>query len=245
MELLANLVKSGLSEKEAKTYLTCLELGDASASEIAHKGNLPRTLTYDLLQRLIELGLASYVIKKNKKYFRAAEPYELLRQCKEREEAVAYVMPQLETLFTTKGMKKPKTQVFEGKEGMKAVMNDILRSNAKEFLAYGSSRSSFEVLPAFMDEWHRERIRRRITMRVIYNNTPEARRKIKERHESLRYTAYKFMPIRLESPTATIIYATKVVLQSWTKEPFAVMIENEEMAENQKRYFKELWKIGL
>ena len=55
---------------------------------------------------------------------------------------------------------------------------------------------------------------------------------------------YKFMPIELESPTATIIYGGKVILQSWTKNPFAVLIEDAQMAENQKRYFEELWKIA-
>ncbi len=72
----------------------------------------------------------------------------------------------------------------------------------------------------------------------------EAREKIKHKPTSLRYVTYKFMPITLESPTATIIYAGKVVLQSWTKNPFAVLIEDEQMAENQKRYFEELWKIA-
>lgn len=52
------------------------------------------------------------------------------------------------------------------------------------------------------------------------------------------------MPIKAHSPTATIIYDHKVVLQSWSKDPFAVMIENEEMAANQRRYFEELWKIA-
>ena len=52
------------------------------------------------------------------------------------------------------------------------------------------------------------------------------------------------MPIELGSPTATVIYSNKVILQSWTKEPFAVMIVSSDLAENQKRYFKELWKIA-
>lgn len=62
--------------------------------------------------------------------------------------------------------------------------------------------------------------------------------------KSLKYTKFALIPIELESPTATVIYGDKVVFQSWTKEPFAVMIKSEEMAENQKRYFKQLWKIS-
>jgi len=243
--MIGNLTKFGLSEKEAKVYLACLELGDSTASEIALKSNLPRTLIYDLLERLIDLGLISYSIRDNKKFFRASDPKELLRILHEKEEAVTKALPELKKLQKVRGFKRPKVEVYEGKEGMKAVMNDILRSGVKEFLAYGSSRSSFEVIPAFMEEWHKERIKRKIVMKILYNNTTEAREKVKRKVESLKYTKYKFMPINLESPTATIIYAHKVVLQSWTKEPFAVMVENEEMAENQCRYFTELWKIGI
>ena len=244
MMLLESLNKFGLSEKESRTYLACLELGDSVASEIALKSGLPRTLVYDILERLIDLGLMSYAIKSNRKYFRAAEPKELVRICKEKEKAVKDILPQLEELHIIKGVKRPIVEVYEGKEGMKTVMNDIIRSRAKEFLAYGSSRSSFEIIPAFMEEWHKERIKRKMVMRILYNNTGEAREKVKERTSSLKLAKYRFMPITLESPTATLIYNNKVVLQSWTKEPFAVMIENEEMAKNQKRYFEEMWKVA-
>ena len=243
-DMIDKLLKFGLAEKEAKVYLACLELGDSVASDIALKSNLPRTLVYDILERLIDLGLVSYSIKTNKKVFRAADPEEFLRIVREKEEAINEALPELKRLQKMKGVKRPKVEVYEGKEGMKTVMNDILRSGAKEFLAYGSSRSSFEIIPAFMEEWHKERINRKVVMRILYNDTTEAREKVRTRKTSLKFTEYKFMPIKLESPTATVIYGNKVVLQSWTKEPFAVMIEDEEMAENQKRYFEEMWKIG-
>ncbi|MBU0461646.1 MAG: hypothetical protein KJ574_03600, partial [Nanoarchaeota archaeon] len=211
---------------------------------IALKSDLPRTLVYDILERLIDFGLISYCITQNKKHFTAANPQELLRILKDKETAVRSALPQLDTLYSTKGVKRPKVQIYEGNEGMKNVMDDILRSGVKIFIAYGSSRSSFEVIPAFMEEWHNERIKKKVIMRILYNNTREAREKLKSRTTSLAYTQHKFMPIQLESPTATLIYSNKVVLQSWTKEPFAVMIESEDMARNQKEYFEELWKIA-
>ena len=152
MEVLHSLKKFGLSEKEGKVYLSCLELGETTASDIAIKSNLPRTLVYDILERLIDLGLVSYNIKTNKKHFISAEPQELLRILKEKEESIKEVLPNLEELQKLKGVKRPKVEIYEGKEGMKTVMNNILRSKVTEFRAYGSSRSSFEVIPAFMDE---------------------------------------------------------------------------------------------
>ena len=239
-----SLEKFGLSEKEARVYLASLELGESTATDISIKSDIPRTLVYDILERLIGAGLVSYSIKANKKHFSASDPEEFKRILKEKERAVSSIMGDLKELQKIKGKKRPKVEIYEGREGMKTVMNNILRSKVREFRAYGSSRSSFEIIPAFMNEWHKQRIKQKITMKILYNNTKEAREKVKKRPESLKYTKYKFMPIELESPTATLIYANKVVLQSWTKDPFAVLIEDKQMAENQKRYFEELWKIA-
>ena len=228
-ELTENLKKFGLSEKEAKVYLASLELGDSTATDISIKSSLPRTLVYDILERLIEQGLISYSIKNNKKYFLAVHPKELLNILREKETTISSVMPELEEIY---------------KKEMKTVMNDILRSELKEFLAYGSSRSSYKVIPSFMNDWHKKRIKQKVVMKIIYNNTKQAKSMVKNFKSTLDYTKYKFMPIELESPTATIIYGDKVILQSWTKEPFAVMIKSKEMAENQRRYFEELWKIA-
>ena len=73
-----------------------------------------------------------------------------------------------------------------------------------------------------MEEWHKERIKKKVVMKILYNNTKEAREKVKKKQESMKLTNYKFMSIDLQSPTSTLIYSNKVVLQNWTKEPFAV-----------------------
>ncbi|MCA9487870.1 MAG: hypothetical protein KC516_02820 [Nanoarchaeota archaeon] len=243
MELVNNLVKFGMSEKEAKTYLACLEIGESLAGDISLKSKLPRTLTYDLLERLIQIGLISYVKKENKKYFSAVEPRELIRILAEKERSIKEVLPELEKLNKFPGILKPKVEVFEGKEGMKAVMENILRSGEKEFFGYGSSRSSFEIIPGFMEGWHKRRIKQNMVMNAIYNSTKDTLNKLKNL-SSLKLSNFKVSSIKLESPTATVIYGDFVVLQSWTKEPFSVVIKNREMAENQKEYFKKLWKIS-
>ena len=244
MEYIKQLRKFGLSEKEAKVYLSALELGNCLASDISLKSKLPRTLVYDLLERLINLGLVSYSIKGNKKHFLASNPKELIRIIKGKEKAISEILPSLEQLQKIKGTNRPKVQIYEGIEGMKTVMNNILSSGVKIFYGYGSSRSSYGIIPAFMNEWHKERVKKKIIMKVIYNNTLETRSRIKTASKTLKQAEFKLMPIELESPTATVIYGNKVVLQSWTKDPFAVEVESEMMSNNQKKYFEELWKIA-
>jgi len=243
MEYIENLEKFGLSRKESQVYLACLELGDCSASDIALKSDLPRTLVYDILERLINMGLISYSIKGNKKHFMASDPKELVRIAREKERAVSSILSGLQTLQKIKGSKRPRVEIYEGADGMKATMNEMLKEG-KDIYGYGSSRSSYTIIPAFMDDWHKERIKKKITMNLIYNNTPQTKERIKSSPKSLGFINFKLMPIEIESPTATVICGNKVFLQSWTKEPFAVVIESQEMADNQKKYFDALWKLA-
>jgi sugar-specific transcriptional regulator TrmB len=244
MEIIDALKKFGLSEKESQVYLANLELGSSTAGDISIKSNLPRTLVYDILERLIKLGLISYSKKLGKKFFTSSEPKEFFRILTEKEEAMKIILPRLEELNKSPGVKRPQVEIYEGIEGMKTMMGEILNADIREFYGYGSSRSSYELIPAFMDEWHKERIKKKIIMNVLYNNTRQTKEKLKNLPKTLKYMFFKLMPIELESPTAIVIYSDKVVLQSWTKEPFAVVIESEQMAANQVRYFKELWKIA-
>ena len=243
-EIINALTKFGLSEKEAKVYLMCLRLGEATAYEIAIKTKLPRTLVYDLLERLINLTLVSVTIKEYKKYFSATEPKRLIEILEEKENSIKNIFLQLNAMKNSKLVKKPIVNVYEGKEGIKAVLNDILNSNVKEFLRYGGARASFDVIPFFIEQWTKKRIKKRIKARYIYDDTKEARKKVKKSKNLLKLVDYKFLPVELESPTAILIYSNKVVLSSWTKELFAVMIESKELAENQKRYFEKLWRIS-
>ena len=244
MDAIASLQRFGLSEKEAKTYLACLELGETGAGDISIKNGLPRTLVYDILERLIDLGLASYSIKNNKKYFKTAEPKELLRILKEKELAIEEALPNLEALNKKQGVKRPRVETYEGIEGMKTVLNKSLNSNAKEFTVLGASRLGTFAMPGFMEEWHRERIKKKIFMRIIFDNKKEIKENVLKNINLLKYSEYRFMPINLESAGGTLIYGNKVILRSWTKEPFSIVIESEEMANNQRKYFEELWKIA-
>ncbi|MFW9879858.1 MAG: TrmB family transcriptional regulator [Candidatus Thorarchaeota archaeon] len=245
MESLKALQTFGLSEKEAKVYLASLELGTATASDISIKSNLPRTLVYDLLERLIELGLVTYVIKNHKKYFSAVNPKELSEILEEKQNIIKEALPNLESLYKSPGIKRPLVEVYEGKEGLKTLMNDLLKLGIKELLAYGSSRSFFEVDPFFIEHWHKERILKKIKIRVMYNETEQTKERLKKHKESLGLTKYKFLPIKVESPTPTLIYENKLVfLHLVKKEPFAVLIDNEQMANNYRKYFEELWKIA-
>ncbi len=244
MEIIEALRKFGLAEKEAKVYLSLLGLGEALASEIAAKTNIPRQLIYDLFERLIELGLVSFVIKDNKKYFKAAPPEQLTSILKEKENTIQEVMPELKKIQAFEEHKKPKIEVYEGIEGMKTILNDVLRTESKELIVYGSSKSSFEVIPIFMENWHSRRIKQKLKVRIIYNETEETKQRVKEFKHTLKFMKVKYLPVEVLTPTATLIYGNKIALTVWLKnEPYATLIESKELKEVYKVYFEAIWKI--
>ena len=53
----------GLTDNEIRIYIELLKQGEALASELANRTKVNRTLTYQILNKLIEWGLISYVIK--------------------------------------------------------------------------------------------------------------------------------------------------------------------------------------
>ena len=66
MEIQEILKEIVLSDKEAKVYLSVLELGESTVLPISKKSEYKRTYCYDILSDLVEKNLVSYVVKKGK-----------------------------------------------------------------------------------------------------------------------------------------------------------------------------------
>ena len=72
----------GLSVNEARVYEALLELGESSVQDISLKSKVHRRNVYDSINKLIEKGLASEVIIKSQKNFKATHPRRLLELLK-------------------------------------------------------------------------------------------------------------------------------------------------------------------
>lgn len=128
------LQRIGLSEKEAAVYLALLELGSDTVQNIAKKSSVNRATTYVILDSLRKKGVVSTVDKGKKTYFTAESPEELVRvlhlkeaEIKERERELHTLLPQLKAIYN-RAENKPVVRFYEGKEAIKAMHNEFLRS---------------------------------------------------------------------------------------------------------------------
>ena len=237
------LKEIGLTDNEITIYLELLKLGEALASDLADRTGVNRTLTYQILNNLLKRGLISYVIKNNTKYFKAGTPSKLLDFLKEKELNIQKLIPELLKLKKP-GEKKHSVELYEGKEGLKTILNDVIRTKPKDFVDMTSGMTVI-VLPRYwMDQWHNERVKIIPKSRFLYNHTEIGIKRSKELSKYLK-TEVRLLPKGFESPSHIFTYADKVAIALWEKEfPFAILIKSKEIAKRFKEFFEWFWKLA-
>jgi len=237
------LTEIGLTDRESEVYVALTELGSSSATQIIRKTGFHRAVIYDLLERLIEKGLVGYVSKGRKKFFESTNPEKLLEIVKEKENKIKSILPQLIELSSFK--EHLDVKIYKGKEGIKTIFENILIDSPSEWLSLGSSGETYEMLSAFLEDFHKRRIKKKINARglLIDNSKSKERGRILSK---LNYTQIRYLPKTFVTPTVMHIYNDKTALYSVTEEkiPFIILIENKQLTQSFKEYFEWLWKMS-
>ncbi len=228
----------GLTDKEIKVYLALLSLGSALVQDIAAKAGTYRTYTYEILKSLQQKGLVGAVIKSGKQYFEAVEPEKLIDILKEKQEQIKTVMPELREVYKS-SVSKPNIQIYIGKEGLKNILDDLVRTK-KEILAYGSTERQIELLEFYFPNFIKRRIEAGIRTKVLSEESSVSRKLKKKDRKELR--TIRFFPKGINLPTTTNIYGNKVAILSLKNDIFGVIIESEAIANTQRIIFSMLWQ---
>ncbi|MCX8159156.1 MAG: hypothetical protein N3D20_02590 [Candidatus Pacearchaeota archaeon] len=235
MEIHEVLEEIGLSEYETKVYLALLEIGPSLAGKISRKTGVHRRNVYDICDRLIRKGLVGYIIKNNRRVFEAVNPERFLDRLKEREEKFKEALPKLK-MFYEKTKEKQETNFYSGKNGLRVVFEEQLEEENKEILILGASRKAFDVLPFYFEWYDKRRREKRIRARIIASESLGKKVPLAE---------IRYIPEKYANPLAINIYKGKVALIFWKKEnPFAVVINEKEVADSYRNYFELVWRIA-
>ncbi|MFH1316879.1 MAG: helix-turn-helix domain-containing protein [Candidatus Woesearchaeota archaeon] len=239
------LENAGLAGNEVKIYLDLLGLGSALAGEITKKSSINRTNVYDALERLIEKGLVSYVIKANRKYFEAAEPTRITKFLSEKQEEleqkkklVNSILPELKAKrMLSKGPQE--ATIFKGRKGIKSVAEDVIKTK-KELLVFGAEGKFVSLFTHYARQWHLKRKENRIQLKILFN---EKIRKKKSK-DKFPICQMRFCSNMQETPATTWIYGDKVAIMVWGEQPIATLIRSKEVAKSYKVNFDFLWELA-
>lgn len=242
------LQQLGLSEKEAKVYSASLELGPTSVIEISKRASLKRPTTYYAIEELIRKGLMSFFEKGKKRYFSAESPERLLsliiaqkRKVAALEEELQKVLPGLNNIFDLAG-ERPKVRFFEGKEGIKAIQEDILKSKFKSIEEFVPLDEAYKIFPpSFKD--HRQKlaqITKNIPRRTIYISQKGAFLPQKGRKIERRFIPPQKFPFSIE----LTIYGNKTAIVAYRGKLIGTVIESQEIADSLRIFFNLAWKAA-
>ena len=143
-EYVGYLTNLGLTDKEAAVYMALLLDGADTAENISKAANLNRSTTYVQITSLTEKGLVSTFKKGKKTYFAAESPNNINRILEKKSNQLAHMkteasllIPRLFSVFSNSGS-RPSVRMFEGKEGLMSMRNDILNQKTKEIFIISS-----------------------------------------------------------------------------------------------------------
>lgn len=242
------LKKLGLSDKEAKIYLTSLQRGPETAPTLAKQAEIVRPTTYVVIDGLVKKGLMSSVTKGNKIYYTAESPEHLLsllriqkQELEEKEREFKRFLPELNSLANLSG-EKPKVRVFEGKEGLKSIRELVFKTKVSEIYGFVPVDDLFALFSEkeHTEEISKRRAERKIKSQVFYtsNKKESLSDSDKDFLRDSKYVNNKVFPIK----AGVDIYGDKVGIYTFKNEIFGILIENKDIAETMKSIFKMLWK---
>ena len=239
------LVELGFNQKDAKVYLALLELGPATATQIARKAKINRTTSYDILDSLVGDGLVNLIGETKIQKYAAESPEKVIKfledkilKTREQLSLAQSLLPQLLSLYNVK--EKPKVKFYDGTEGMQEAFEDTLSADG-EILAYAVGEEIFKAMTEkYVRGYFKRRVLKNIRVRVIAPDTPGSRavavNDAAELRTSLLVPSDKFyFSIEMN------IYNNKIIIASW-KEKFAIIIEREEIAGAQRKIFELAWQ---
>ncbi|MBI5152302.1 hypothetical protein HZA39_02110 [Candidatus Peregrinibacteria bacterium] len=240
--MLQDLIKIGLSDKEAKVYLALMELGPSTVTEISKKARVTRTNGYHLLNSLITKGLISSNEEKSKMIFAAEDPERLLSmletQLKQIESNIQHakkILPEFKAIYKNPAGKL-KVKFYEGVEGVISAYEDTLTSKST-ILAFCSVEYGHSFMPGYIPEYYGRRAGRGIHLDSIVAYTKESFRTKELDEKHLRES--KIVPLKYQISIEINIYDDKVAIMS-LKEKFAAIIESKDVAEA----FRHLYELA-
>jgi sugar-specific transcriptional regulator TrmB len=240
----------GLTQGEIKVYLSLLKTGSTSTGPLTDDSGVSRSKIYNVLERLMQKGLVSFILKNKIKYFQAAEPSKIKEYLEKKEnefkknkEEVEKLMPQLE-LQQKMGKSVKEAQIYKGLKGIQTVHEHIYQrlKRGEEYFYYG--------IPAYQDEsyhtyWHNAHLRRMklgLKVKLLYNEGTDP--SILKHRNSQKGCDARYMPIPISTPAWIAGYKDITAIGLPSDEGLVIEIQNQKVADSFKEYFEAFWKLS-
>jgi len=240
------LEEIGLTKSEIKVYMALLELGSSATGKIVDKSKASSSKIYEILDKLMQKGLVSFIVKGGVKYFEAAPPERIMDYMKEKEEQfdrqkeeMKKMLPELE-LKQKLAQYKSEATIFKGIKGGETAFRYMINHMKKDdewvgFVVAFANQKYFDLLTK-LHEWRSKKgLKARIIMAEKYREEGLKR-------ERLPFTHVRYVPEELQTPAIVNVAGNITLLNIMSEEVTVFMIENKDVADSFRNQFEKLWE---
>lgn len=242
--LINTLQNYWFSEKEARVYLTCLELGTAITSSIARHSGEKRTTVYALLKDLKIKWIAQELTKNWVKYYSVISPKQLFENQQRKLQKLEENMPEL-LAISNSFWNKAKVFFYDGFDRVKELFNEIIEewnSTSEPFLSFVWTQNMDPKFEDFFENtFIKYRVKQKATTRAIVADTNS---------KYSRYHLEKQDAIIVDDPifnmwNEIVLWWNKVGILSYnTDEIYWLIIESKILSSGLKSMFNLIWKYN-
>jgi len=235
------LKKIGLTESQSKAYIALVKYGSLKANELAEKIEETRTNSYMILDRLVELGLATKDESAKVMKYMPTNPTSLERLIENKrkdvlttEKQVRDTMPQLLSYYYTY-QNQPGVRFFQGEEGIMQMYEDQRRTSKDIYFI--SSQAAFNLLGDKLYKHIEQRAKLGIKS---FGIEPAEEKNIDDGQENDKKLLRDMVwaPTgALEAPVNMYVYGDKTALISFDEEVIGTIIESPKIAQAMKQLF--------
>jgi len=242
------LKEAGLSDGEVKVYGAVLEIGRSSLNNIHEKTGIERRNIYDILNKLIEKGLVSYILEAGVRHYQATHPTKVLEYIDSKKKDIERVSKEIEPKISElvkvfNSTKSPiGAEVYRGNEAIKALLEESL--GYKDAYWIGGNKGLDHYFPIWWKHFDSRRIKKGVRWHDLADYGLFLSGYAKVGHDAKRLYEVRHMPKDLASPMVIFVFGNKVAQILWSSQSFAFVMESQEIKESFMRYFWHFWEIG-
>jgi predicted transcriptional regulator len=252
--MIENILSSlNLKPEESRLYHKLLESGAMTAGSLAKNTGLSRPSVYDYLKTLQETGLVKQSLRFGVKSFYAAPPEQIGRLLENRiaeletqKSAFEKILPGL-AMMGQLPFSAPRFQLFEGPEGVKQVLMDMLLYRDLETRSFWPIQTMIETLsPEFFHKHNKQRIENNLSVKAIW----PLRKTVALKEFPFLGGGKGFLrdiriaPEFVDMQMGYWIYGRKTAFLSSSKEQFGFIIESDEFSQMMTTQHEILWKLS-
>ncbi len=246
----AELEGIGLTKSEILVYTALLRIGSSATGRIVKEAGISSGKIYEILDKLIEKGLVSYILKNNVKYFSASDPHKIKeyvekqkREVEKKEEQINKLLPELEKLKKLKE-EEYSAEILMGVGGFKTALMSVAEALPKnsEFLSLGGSGVRRTNINIIWKKTSRILNKKKIKARFIVTEiSKESKKELQNYVREYPNFNHRFLPGFHLAPV--IVGEDRTLIINF-EHLSVIVIKSKTIAEQFRFFFESLWKIA-